>query len=84
MWWKKNKIGYMHTVQSTVVNLTLVSSINEQHQRDHRAILDTSPLTISFETANLPRSVLDILNDLYSSRTHHRCTLIEVIVHYFR
>jgi hypothetical protein len=73
MWWKNNKIGDMHETQNNDVNLNRIPSVEEQQQRNPRAILDTSPSTIGFETANLPQSVLDVLNDVYSNRTHRRC-----------
>ncbi|CAF1354259.1 unnamed protein product [Adineta steineri] len=53
------------------VNLVRLPSIDEQH--DRQVILNASPSIISFETVNLPKSILDILDDLYSNRSHQRC-----------
>jgi hypothetical protein len=74
MWLKNNKIANMSQRKDEDLDLLRIPSIEEQQHL--RIILQTSPSTISFETANLPRSILDILNDIYSNRTHRRCIRI--------
>ncbi|CAF0862292.1 unnamed protein product [Rotaria sordida] len=55
-------------------NLNRVSSMEEEEQQRHpQAILQTSPSTISSDGINLPRSVLDVLNDIYANQAHRRC-----------
>jgi hypothetical protein len=55
------------------VNLIRISNEDEQYQHHPRAILETSPSIISFESSNIPPSVFDILNEIYSDRTHRKC-----------
>jgi len=70
MWSKNNKIANMSEIKNNEVNLVRIASIEEQYPQ---GILQTSPSTISFETANLPKSILDILDSIYSDRRHRKC-----------
>jgi len=58
------------------VNLVRISNEDEQYPRHSRAILETSPSIISFESSNIPPSVFDVLNEIYSDRTHRKCVTI--------
>ncbi|CAF1034253.1 unnamed protein product [Adineta ricciae] len=53
------------------LNLIPISTVDNQHYL--RILLQSSPSTISFETANIPRDILDILNEVYSNRRHRQC-----------
>ncbi|CAF3448981.1 unnamed protein product [Rotaria socialis] len=54
------------------MSLITMPSIDEE-QRHPRAILQTNQSTISSEILNLPRTVIDVFDDIYSSRVHRRC-----------
>ncbi|UJR24909.1 hypothetical protein I4U23_006273 [Adineta vaga] len=69
--WIKNKVTGMSNQQNDNENLVQIATLDEQHQL--RTILQSSPSTISFEAANLPRNILDIFDEIYSTRTHRRC-----------
>jgi hypothetical protein len=78
MWRKESKVSNMSKKADDVVNLVETANLDEP-QRHPRAILETSPSTISFETANLPRSIIDDLDNIYTSRNHRRCIDISLL-----
>jgi len=59
--------------ESDTINLIQIPNIDEEQRRHPRAILGTSPSTISFEASNVPSSILDVLDEIYSNRAHRKC-----------